>query len=385
MKVTQNISRIKYLLKLFDLAPDELLSNINHGLKNPITEDELFAEKINLNYLKRIDKFFEKGLSFYLDPAIPIASKESSIFFRKQKFNTELNLASKKIVNHFEESKVSLSAIAKLADIPSKRFFSIYKITDNPLIVAQEIRKTLYPQFSNRLKDFLVSLISKMAEHNIMVFEFVEYWNQKEKTNIDGFYLQPNVIVLKRQQNSFRREIFTLIHELAHFLINIEEIESMEYLYQQVNNSSKVEKWCNDFAFHFLAGNYSKEIGKLEIATPGNDYQLPLIEKISAQTHLSRKAIYTRMLFDNKISQINYEKVINDFEEEYQLRKRDEEKKRAKEKELGIKKRGSSPLPINSPLLTSTIQIAFYEGILSEYDVCKWLNINPKKIGDYVS
>jgi radical SAM superfamily enzyme YgiQ (UPF0313 family) len=43
----------------------------------------------------------------------------------------------------------------------------------------------------------------------------IETWNKKEKANIDGIYLSPNVIVLKRQK-SYRRETFTLIHELGH-------------------------------------------------------------------------------------------------------------------------------------------------------------------------
>ena len=67
-----------------------------------------------------------------------------------------------------------------------------------------------------------------MATKNIMVFEFIETWNKKEKANIDGFYLKPNLIVLKRHQ-SFSREIFTLAHELGHYLLDEEEIEEINY------------------------------------------------------------------------------------------------------------------------------------------------------------
>ncbi|MFX4971243.1 ImmA/IrrE family metallo-endopeptidase, partial [Acinetobacter baumannii] len=64
------------------------------------------------------------------------------------------------------------------------------------------------------------NFISKFAENNILVFEFIETHNKKEKANINGFYLTPNVIVLKRNQKSFSREIFTLAHELGHYLLN---------------------------------------------------------------------------------------------------------------------------------------------------------------------
>ena len=228
MKVEQNILRLKHLLHLYNISDEELLESISEGLKKPISKDEIFSKEIKLSHLKRIDKFFNKGLHYYLDPKAPETSKEASIFFRKQTFNSDLNIGAKKIVNHFEEFKISLSAIAKLADLDLKRTFPYYNISSDPKSVANEVRQRLYPSFTSDLKEFLKLLISKFAENNILVFEFVETWNKKEKANIDGFFLGPNVIVLKRQQRFFRREIFTLIHELGHFLLNEEEIEKLE-------------------------------------------------------------------------------------------------------------------------------------------------------------
>ncbi|MBI5731614.1 MAG: ImmA/IrrE family metallo-endopeptidase [Ignavibacteriales bacterium] len=384
MNIIQNISRLSYLLRLYNVSFEELLSNINEGLKKPITKEEVFSNEIKLSHLKRIDKFFNKGLHYYLDPKAPEESKEASIFFRKQSFNSELNIGAKKIVNHFEEFKISLSAIAKLADLELNRLFPVYRITDNPQTVAEEIRKLLYPSFTNNLKDFLKSLISRCAEHNILVFEFVEYWNQKEKSNIDGFFLGPNVIVLKRQQLSFRREIFTLIHELAHFILNEEEIEKLEYQNMAKKDLSRIERWCNDFSYYFLIGKYIKEIEDIEKAEPQNDYKLDLIEKISKETHLSQIALFTRLLYQNKISQSDYDKVKNDFDERFKEKQKEEERLKEHEKELGIKRKGAAPQAIKSPLLISTIQTAFYEGILNEYEVCKRLNIKPEKFNEYI-
>lgn len=385
LKVTQNISRLFYLLRLYNISFEELLSTINEGLKRPITKEELFSNEIKLSHLKRIDKFFNKGLHYYLDPKTPEESKEASIFFRKQNFNSELNIGARKIVNHFEEFKISLSAIAKLSDIEPNRLLQVYKITDEPRIVAEEIRELLYPSFTNNQKIFLKSLISKFAENNILVFEFVEYWNQKEKTNIDGFFLSPNVIVLKRQQFfSFRREIFTLIHELAHFLLDEEEIEKLEYQNIAQKDLSRIERWCNDFSYYFLVGNFLKEIESIDKANAQNDYHFDLIEKISKKTHLSQIALFTRLLFQNKISQSDYDEVKNDFEEKFRKKLEEEKKQKEREKELGITRKGYAPQPIKSPLLISTIQAAFYEGILSEYEVCKRLNIKPDKLAEYI-
>jgi len=382
MKVDQNISRLKNLMKMYKVSSNELISEISEGLKKTLTVEDIMSKQIKLSHLKRIDKFFNKGLHYYLDPKAPETSKEASIFFRKEIFNSELNIGAKKIVNKFEEFKISLSAIAKLADIEFNRTFPVYTLQDNPSIVARNIREVLYPTFNPDLKTFLKSLISKFAEYNILVFEFVEYWNQKEKANINGFFLSSNVIVLKRQQSSFRREIFTLIHELAHFLLNEEEIEKVDYFKEE--DSSVIEKWCHSFAFHFLIGDRLKEFENIKLASPENDYQFELIEAISKDTHLSQLALFTNLLFQNKISRENYEKIRNDFEERHKLKQEEMRKQKEKDKELGIKRRGSAPQPIKSPLLVSTIQTAFYEGVLNEYEVCQKLNIKPDKLGEFI-
>jgi len=384
LTVTQNIARLNYLLRLYNLSLEEFLSIVNEGLKKPIDKEDLFAEEIRLNHLKRIDKVFNKGLHYYLDPKAPNQSKDASIFFRKNVFNSDLSLGAKKIVNHFEEFKISLSAIAKLANLKSNRFFQVYKISANPRTVAFEIRELIYPNFTIDLKEFLKALITKLAERNILVFEFVEYWNQKEKVNIDGFFLNPNVIVLKRQQSAFRREIFTLIHEFAHYLLNEEEVEILEYKNLAKRDLSAIENWCNDFSYYFLAGAFAEELDKVEIATPQNDYHHLYVKNISKNTHLSRIAIYTRLLYQNKISQSYYENVRIDLEEQYQRKLLEARKLKEQEKELGIKSRGSAPQPIKSPLLVSTIQTAFYEGVISEYEVCKTLEIKPERFSEYI-
>ncbi|MBN8570563.1 MAG: ImmA/IrrE family metallo-endopeptidase [Ignavibacteria bacterium] len=362
------------------MSSDELLIAISRGLNKPLTQSDIFVEEINVNHLKRIDKVFNKGLHYYLDPKPPIATKDASIFFRKTKFGTDLNFGAKKIVNQFEEEKISLSAIAKLAEIKTDRKLSVCNIQNDPKQTANYIRTLLYPEFNFKLKEFLRSLISKFAEYNILVFEFVETHNKKEKANIDGFFLKPNVIVLKRQQASFRREIFTLIHELAHYLLNEEEIEQLDLSNLYNRNLSEIEKWCNDFAYYFLVGSYDEDIEKIYKADKSNDYYLELIKKISHETHLSRIALYTRLLYKNKISQTDYNFLKAEFEEQYKLKKEEEKKQKELDKIEGRKIQGSAPKPINSPLLISTVQIAFGEGIITEYEASKFLKISPEKL-----
>ncbi|MCG8430473.1 MAG: hypothetical protein MJA29_04810, partial [Candidatus Omnitrophica bacterium] len=105
---------------------------------------------------------------------------------------------------------------------------------------------------------------------------------------------------------------------------------------------------------------------------------------ISKKTHLSQLALFTRLLFEGKISRSDYQVVKMDFEEKYNEQQKELERLKLLEKEQGIKQQRMSPKPILSPLLISTMQAAFYEGVLNEYEVCKYLGIKPEKLEKYI-
>lgn len=376
-------------MTLYGVPRKELLVRLNDKRKNPLTEAEVFNQEIKLSILKKIDEVFHKGISYYLDPKEPIKSKEESIFFRKDNFNAKLSLGAKQIVTKFEEEKIAFSTLAKLSDFKIARDIPFFKITDKPDHVASEIRKILYPDFNSNKKDFLKFLISKFADNNILVFEFVETHNKREKANINGFYLSPNVIVLKRNQKSFKREIFTLAHELGHYLLNEEEIDdNVSEIDIEYNKLNKVERWCNDFAYYFLVGKYFNMIDGLKEANANNDYHHEIIEQVSKYTHLSSISLYTRLLLTNIISPYNYRKVtdgilvkIKQWEESEKERLEIERQKAIDE---GRTPQGSVPKPIISPLYLKTLQSALYNNLINEADFCRKLNIKPEKIEKYL-
>ena len=73
-----------------------------------------------------------------------------------------------------------------------------------------------------------------------------------------------------------------------------------------------------------------------------------------------------------------------DIDEQYRIRQEEQNKQKEWDKMIGIQKGGSTPKPMNSPLLISTIQTAFYEGIINEYDVSKTLKIPIDKLDKYL-
>ncbi len=384
MKLDQNIARLEHLLKMYTLSKEDFLLIISEGLKHPLTESDVFNSKIEEKHLLRIDKIFKRGLLYYLDPNSPNTSHDASIFFRKKDISSDLNLSAKLLVNKFEELKISLSTMNKLSDIQLQRTLKSYSVSDSPESVANEIRTIMQPTFHVNLKSYLQNLIEALAKQNIYVFEYIETWNKKEPSNIDGFYLRPNVIVLKRQQQSFRREIFTLVHELGHYLLNEEDIEQLNISKMLSNNLSQVEQWCNNFAFFFLMGETLQEFNMLRSATQINNYYEDEIKDFTAKTHISSLALYTQLLKQRKITQNDYNSVKKKLDEEYQQRLAKSKETKELEKLSGKENGGAIPKPILSPLFITTIQTAYYDGIIKEIDVCNTLNIPPTQLHKYI-
>ena len=296
MKIEYNKHRVEYMLSLFKMTAGELLSSINKGLKTPITWDDIDSDEIELNYLKRIDKVFNNGLLYYYDPSVPVKDKKVSVFFRKESFTSELNIGSRKRVREFEDLKTQISTISIMSQFDMKRVLRTYTLDENPKEVAFSLRETLLPVFNSVKRDYLKSFINKLGEYNILVFEFVDTFNKKEKANIDGFYIGPNAIVLKRNQDALSREIFTLCHELGHYLLDKEDVDELDFAKVTDKNTdiSDVEKWCNSFAYYLLLGSVNAQ--KLESIAQYDyhvDYGHDLVAGISRETNLSRLAIFT--------------------------------------------------------------------------------------------
>jgi len=212
----------------------------------------------------------------------------------------------------------------------------------------------------------------------------VEHPSLKQKVNIDGFYLQPNVIVLRRNQDYFKREIFTLAHELGHYLLNEEEVESMDFDQLVQVSPSKIESWCNNFAFAFLAGDQLIKLDQLTEVQQSNGYSFDEIKAISDSTHLSFTAILTYLVKKGKMSRAIYGRMRKEQEDTIKEKKDLEKKKRELEKEMGKISIASLAKPIQSPLFISAIQTAFNDGVINEYELCKALHLKPEQLEKYL-
>lgn len=361
MTVELNISRLRYLLSLYKMEDSDLLDIINRGLKRKYSYGQVFTEKIDVRILKKIDKLlFSKGLTYYVDPAPIQPSEGMSVFFRKKSFSEDLNFTSRKVVNDYESLKNFLASLDTLSNVKTEIKIPHCAQKTSARIAAEKVRAIIYPEKTAKMpRDFLKSLIGNLADAGILVFEYIEAPRKKEKANIDGFFLRPNFIVLKRY-SYYKREIFTLLHELGHCVLDKEEVESLNAATLDYSAMSSVERWCNDFAYYFLVGTYADDIDKIAVADGTNDYQFPLIDKLSQKCHISRRALFTRLFYTGKINKTDYNNVIEDLDERYALWLASQ--KAAAKDENGERRRMAPPQPIYSPKFLSTLSIALHDG-----------------------
>ncbi len=377
MPIEINQHRIDYLLSMYRMTRDDLLTLLNENRLRGYSISDISGNQIAFSLLKNIDKLFQVGIEFYLDFSSISPKTSNSIFFRKAKFGNDLNMEAKRRVQSFEMLKAELDTYWKLSEVNIPKLSIHLSLHENPYQSAIKVRELFYPQnVAKKDRDFLKEFINKLAEQNIYVFEFIETWNKKDLANIDGFYIGPNMIVLKRQK-SFKREIFTLAHELGHCLLREEEIESIDLPSMAINgNLNAVEKWCNDFAFFFLIGEKLAEFNLIQKADDTNDYAMDTIEQLSSTTHVSRLALFTRLVMSHKMSNLHYQYVKADLEAQYQRMANDATE------QIG-KQGGSSPQPIISNLYRDTLCCALYNGIINEAKFCKELRVKPTDIYKY--
>lgn len=394
-----NSNRMKYLLLLYDLKDTELLDKLNSNKRKitvDILTDRLYNHKeVNLAFLKKLDKIFGKGLVWYISER-DIDAKESSIFLRKDKFNSDLNFSARKIINQFEEQKLDIQLLSKLINYNLDRELDQYSIYNNVKNVKDEIiakftekteelisKKEIKLRIIND-RDYLEKLIRIIESFNVFVFEFIEHKKTKEKSNFSGFFMKPNVIVIKRQQKYMRREIFTLMHEFAHYLIATEEIDELE---DNKLNKSNIENWCNDFAFDFLINDYYTEFNNLTLANKENNYYEEEINELYIKTHLSKTAFYTRLLKEKKISTDDYNEIYSKIQESIDKEEIDKKlkdqaiaelTKQDKVKHFGVQK------PIQSNLFADILRFNYFEGNIDKGKICKYLKIKGEKFDDFI-
>lgn len=374
-----NKGRLDFLLTIYRLSKEELLGMLNEGRKRLYVIEDVYNDTIALTALKNIDKIFCKGLLFYQDFTDIKHNAGNSVFFRKKAFETQLNRESIRIVHKFETDKSLLDAYASLSHFSVGTKMDRHSLKESPREVANAVRPLFVTEKKcKKDRDLLVSMIGLCAEQGIYVFEYIEAHNKKDKTNIDGFFLNPDMIVLKRQSYSYKREIFTLAHEIGHCLLGVEEAENVDDATRDAG-VSEVERWCNDFAFYLLLGRSASRLDPINAVDSSNDYCHDLVCELSSECNISRTAIYTQLFYSGKLDKVSYASIKSDLDREFCAYVEE-----AKEKSKNSSGHPAPPKPIMSPLFIETMQYALYKGVIEETTFCERTGIKGKNLKKYM-
>lgn len=405
MEFELNPDRFNYVLDLFGLTKDEFILRLNEGGKREVLNlNELNdilnrKAKIKFSVLNKIDEIFKQGLTWYISQRGLPERRKSSIFFRKDSFNTSLNFESKKLVANYEDLKFELQVLCKQINFNPNRIMNEYNISDDPEIAGKELRekfdeiqdKLIDKQIIKKAKsdrDYLKNLMRVMEHFNIFVFEHADKRKKPEKKiSFNGFFMLPNIIVIKRQQKYLRREIFTLLHEFAHYLLNIEEIDKNVET-NNFKNQNSVEQWCNTFTYSFLIKGHEEEFSKLKFASSENNFYKKEIKELRDKTYLSELALYTRLRTEGRIQKQDYYEIKNEMIRN--IRKRIQEEKIKLKREQSLKKeRGEKIIipgskEIKSNLFEEIVKINYFAGNITEMELREHLKIKANKFTEEV-
>ena len=153
-----------------------------------------------------------------------------------------------------------------------------------------------WPDDETALKEWRRALLS------VGVYVFKDAFRNNE---FSGFCLFDEVVPIIYVNNSSAktRQIFTLIHELAHLLYRTSGIDTIhdEYLGHLQNDARAVEVFCNQFAAELL---FPEAVFATELK--GQKPTEATAEKLAARFHVSREFVYRRFLDEGLIDEATY-------------------------------------------------------------------------------
>ncbi|MCX7871458.1 MAG: XRE family transcriptional regulator [bacterium] len=303
-KVEINPEVIKYLRETSGWSIEEIAKKLKISIEN-YKEIEAGREFLTFQQIKQLSKLFQRPTSaFFLPQApkeLPISSAFRVLPKTEKRISKELLLAIRK-AQYYQSIVNEIILDLNISFTPK---IEKTKLEDNPIEVAikerNESRIPIEKQYKFKDAYEAFNTWRKFIESkNILVFQF-----KFPLEDARGFSLMdtlPYVIVINSQDNILAR-IFTLFHEYAHLILGIPEI----YI-QDSDTSKEIEKWCDTFASEFLIPTKELEKNELfELLVKTEKVMPKIIENLSREFKVSKKAILTKLMLLNVLSYEDYE------------------------------------------------------------------------------
>lgn len=300
---------IRWAIETRNISEDTIAKKLHKKIEDVAAWIE-GKEKPTFKQAQKLAKILEIPFG-YLYLKNPPEEKLPVPDFRTVKNKKPVSSNIKKLLLQLEQKQLFLEDFFRSEGYEPLDFIGKFNTDSNYKKIAEEIRNWLeIPSLPT--KDILDQLLQKFIENRIFVFRnSVLGTNNREKIDIEeirgAVYVNKYApIIYINENDSKKAQIFTLIHEFVHILINQSEFSDI-----QITSSNRIEQFCNKVTAEVLLPE--KEIRKLP-----NQIDLILLDKISNRYNISKLAALYKLLNTNKIDRYVFEELYGQVVEEYQ-------------------------------------------------------------------
>jgi Zn-dependent peptidase ImmA (M78 family) len=300
-----NIDRIKWCLRDRGITLEELASEV--GME-PNKLDAVFRgdAKLSLSHLKRIAKFFNRGLLFFIAKSEVKEEKLRTAGFRT--LNNEYPALAPEVKALMErverQRQIFLSLREELGEEAQPTFRPPNVSRDDLKGAATVARRWLSLNGERSFTDYRKAVEAT----GILVFRsngYIGPWQMPPDSEIAGFsvYHRQFPIIFVRKEDAPQRQLFTLAHELGHLILHGSgSVDNQGDLYSTTGK----EREANAFAGSLLVPDKFLE----EIATRNKPNSPARFEEWlsdpAGRWGVSVEVILRRLLDANRISQSEY-------------------------------------------------------------------------------
>ncbi len=263
--------------------------------------------EFSLSHLKKIAKFFNKGLLFFLESEPVDENRLRTAGFRTlANDNPDLSPKIKTLIERVERQRQIFLGLRESNDEGQVQTFGPPAVDGlRPSEAALKIRDWLKLGRELTFDSYRTSI----EKRGVLVFRSNGYagaWQLPTDSSVCGFSIVHHhfPIIFVRKQESEKRQLFTLIHELGHLILHANGfVDELDDLY---SHSGK-EQEANAFAGHFLVpDSFLAEIGDANNPHTANEYE-SWLNPFSTRLGVSVEVILRRLLESNRLSHGEYE------------------------------------------------------------------------------
>ena len=341
--------------------------------KQTISDWEKGVSKPTIPQLERLAKFYKRPIAVFFFPKPPRESKLETLFRTLPKnYTKELSPKIRFLTREAMARQLDLRELRGAGDLDD-RLLKLQKNSFrasafNARKLAEQVRSImavpLDKQLSWRKGDYDNALkIWRQKLENLGLWVFKDNF---QENNCCGFYLPDNDFPVIYINNNMpkARQIFTLFHELGHFLFSTGGIDFQYSIENDLTGVHKQEEiFCNKFAEAFLVPDGSLDINH-------QNYNNETIQNLAFKYKVSREVILRKYLDKDIIGNKAYQDKVNQWKQEIgvQVHYR-----------RGDKKAGGNFYAIRATYLGSKyLKLAFsqyYMNRIDEYQLADYLDV----------